>query len=126
MKEMLTFVSRTVIKRTRLGGRQSVKHEGPRTPAAPRIARLPRRRLTPARDPRPGYLCYGHLRADGLGVLIVADGEYPARVAFGNAQVLMDRCDAEHGCAKCTLWPPPAAAPRSRGLPRCAGTGGRR
>lgn len=64
MKEMLTFVSRTVIKRTRLGGRQVVKHEGPLTPAAaaataapPFLTARPSTRIPLLRPPasrRPG------------------------------------------------------------------------
>eukprot|EP01029_Cantina_marsupialis_P014373 TRINITY_DN3175_c0_g1_i2.p1 TRINITY_DN3175_c0_g1~~TRINITY_DN3175_c0_g1_i2.p1 ORF type:complete len:203 (+),score=51.87 TRINITY_DN3175_c0_g1_i2:190-798(+) len=67
MKEMLTFSARTFIERTKLGQRHVVTHEG--------------------------YECYVHLRGDTLGAVVVADVEYPARVAFNLARTAIEKYD---------------------------------
>ncbi len=56
VKEFLIFATRTVLKRTPQGKRQSVLYEE--------------------------NLCHCYLRSDGLGAVLVADNEYPQRVAF--------------------------------------------
>jgi synaptobrevin family protein YKT6 len=66
---MLTFFSRTFIKRTEKGSRQTVQHEE--------------------------YNCHVYLRADGLGICAVADMEYPQRVAFTFMGKLMEEYTAE-------------------------------
>eukprot|EP00945_MAST-04E_sp_MAST-4E-sp1_P005534 g5534.t1 len=53
---MLTFFTRTFVKRTGPGKRQCVEHEG--------------------------YLCHVQMKADGLAMCVVTDKEYPSRVAF--------------------------------------------
>jgi len=56
VKEMLTFLTKTFTKRTELGQRQSITHEG--------------------------YVVHCYVRSDGLGGTVTTDLEYPARVAF--------------------------------------------
>jgi len=56
VKEMLTFFSKTVIKRTEIGQRQSVEHES--------------------------HVVHCYVRSDGLAGTVATDAEYPARVAF--------------------------------------------
>ena len=53
---MLTFLTKTFMKRTERGQRQSVTHEG--------------------------YVVHCYVRSDGLGGTVVTDAEYRARVAF--------------------------------------------
>ncbi|KAK8799489.1 hypothetical protein WA158_006038 [Blastocystis sp. Blastoise] len=67
--QMLTFISRTLIKRTNKTERQSVAHDE--------------------------YMCHCYLRADGLGAVIVTDKEYPSRVAFGLETRLLDDFDSK-------------------------------
>ncbi len=55
VREMLSFVSRTVVKRTLPGQRQSVQHEE--------------------------YVCHVHNK-DGLAGIVFVDREYPSRSAF--------------------------------------------
>ena len=69
VQQMLTFFSRTFIKRTEKGSRQTVQHEE--------------------------YNCHVYLRADGLGICAVADMEYPQRVAFTFMGKLMEEYTAE-------------------------------
>mmetsp|Transcript_22973 Transcript_22973/g.37300 ORF Transcript_22973/g.37300 Transcript_22973/m.37300 type:complete len:202 (-) Transcript_22973:340-945(-) len=56
VKEMISFLTKTFIKRTEPGQRQSITHEG--------------------------YVVHCYVRSDGLGGTVTTDGEYPARVAF--------------------------------------------
>jgi synaptobrevin family protein YKT6 len=71
VKEMLVFVSRTLLKRTRPGSRQTVENEG--------------------------YLCHCHMRVEGIGGIVVADDDYPSRVAFAMINKMLDRFCAEFG-----------------------------
>ncbi|OAO12460.1 synaptobrevin-like protein [Blastocystis sp. ATCC 50177/Nand II] len=70
VKQMLTFISRTLIQRTNFSERQSVSHEE--------------------------YMCHCYLRQDGLGAVVVTDKEYPARVAFNLESRLLDEFDAKY------------------------------
>ncbi|CAL5221464.1 g3658 [Coccomyxa viridis] len=63
VKEMLTFVARTVAKRTLIGQRQTVQNEE--------------------------YYCHAYNR-DGLVGIAFADKEYPARAAFGIVIKVLD------------------------------------
>eukprot|EP00934_Nitzschia_sp_Nitz4_P009001 Nitzschia sp. Nitz4//scaffold52_size167869//15149//15885//NITZ4_002256-RA/size167869-snap-gene-0.219-mRNA-1//-1//CDS//3329553975//8991//frame0 len=56
VKEMLNFLSKTFLKRTEPGQRQSITHEG--------------------------YVVHCYVRSDGLAGAVTTDLEYPARVAF--------------------------------------------
>jgi synaptobrevin family protein YKT6 len=53
---MISFLTKTFIKRTERGQRQSITHEG--------------------------YVVHCYVRSDGLGGTVTTDTEYPARVAF--------------------------------------------
>lgn len=72
--QFVKFISRTVLKRTPKGKRQSVVHEG--------------------------NTVRSHLRADGLGAVMVSDGEYPERVAFSVLSNLLE----EFATLKDTSW----------------------
>ena len=61
---MINFFSRTFIKRTELGQRQSIQHEE--------------------------YNCHVYVRRDGLSGIVVCDQEYPPRVAFALLNKLME------------------------------------
>ena len=56
LKEMIGFLTKTFMKRTEPGQRQSITHEG--------------------------YVVHCYIRSDGLGGTVTTDLEYPARVAF--------------------------------------------
>lgn len=71
VKEMLTFLSKTFMKRTERGQRQSVTHEG--------------------------YVVHCYVRSDGLGGTVTTDAEYPARVAFVLLGQLLEEFTAAHG-----------------------------
>lgn len=61
---MLTFLSKTFVKRTGPGQRQSITHEA--------------------------YVIHCYVRSDGLAGAVVTDTEYPARVAFVLLTQLLD------------------------------------
>ncbi|GLD99783.1 hypothetical protein PINS_up008511 [Pythium insidiosum] len=69
VREMINFFSKTFIKRTPAGQRQSVQHEE--------------------------YNCHVYVRRDRLSGIVVADQEYPPRVAFALLNKLMDEFDKE-------------------------------
>lgn len=74
------FLTKTFMKRTEPGQRQSVEHEG--------------------------YVVHCYVRSDGLGGTVTTDLGYPARVAFVLlGQVLEDFC-AKHGDAWKTVTVP--------------------
>mmetsp|Transcript_21485 Transcript_21485/g.37976 ORF Transcript_21485/g.37976 Transcript_21485/m.37976 type:complete len:201 (+) Transcript_21485:155-757(+) len=73
--QFVKFISRTLIKRTPKGKRQTVLHEGNNV--------------------------HTYLRSDGLGAAIVADQEYPERVAFTVMNKLLD--DFHASCGQ--QWP---------------------
>ena len=74
------FLTKTFMKRTEPGQRQSVEHEG--------------------------YVVHCYVRSDGLGGTVTTDLEYPARVAFVLlGQLLEDFC-AEHGDSWKTVTTP--------------------
>jgi synaptobrevin family protein YKT6 len=61
---MISFLTKTFIKRTEPGQRQSITHEG--------------------------YVVHCYVRSDGLGGTVTTDTEYPARVAFVLLGQLLD------------------------------------
>jgi len=71
IKEMLSFLTRTFIKRTDPGQRQSITHEN--------------------------YVVHCYIRSDGLGGTVTTDLEYPARVAFVLLTQLLDDFTAAVG-----------------------------
>ena len=64
IKEFLNFTTKIIIERTQFGQRQSVKERE--------------------------YMCHSYVRKDGLSALLVADDDYPTRVAF---TILSKVCD---------------------------------
>lgn len=73
VKEMITFVSRTIVRRTQLGQRQTVQHED--------------------------YYCHVHVRENGLAGIAVADKDYPARAAFAVVSSVLDEYYGKFGDA---------------------------
>ena len=71
VREMLTFFTRTFVKRTGKGKRQCVEHEG--------------------------HLCHVQMRANGLACCIITDQDYPSRVAFSAAQDLLRQFEEQSG-----------------------------
>lgn len=71
VKEMITFLTKTFIKRTEPGQRQSVTHEG--------------------------YIVHCYVRSDGLAGTVTTDAEYPARVAFVLLGQLLEEFTSENG-----------------------------
>ena len=65
------FLTKTFMKRTEPGQRQSVEHEG--------------------------YVVHCYVRSDGLGGTVTTDGEYPARVAFVMLGQLLDEFAQKQG-----------------------------
>ena len=68
---MITFLTKTFIKRTDSGTRQSITHEG--------------------------YVVHCYVRSDGLAGTVTTDMEYPARVAFVLLGQLLDDFVGEYG-----------------------------
>lgn len=68
---MLLFLTKTFLKRTESGQRQSVEHEG--------------------------YVVHCYVRSDGLAGTVTTDTEYPARVAFVMLGQLLDDYTQMHG-----------------------------
>lgn len=48
--------------------------------------------------PREDYNCHCYVRPDGLGGIVVADMEYPPRVAFATLSTLMNEFDQQNRC----------------------------
>ncbi|GAX28755.1 synaptobrevin homolog YKT6 [Fistulifera solaris] len=80
VKEMLMFLTKTFMKRTEPGQRQSVEHEG--------------------------YVVHCYVRSDGLGGTVTTDGEYPARVAFVMLGQLLDEFAQKQGDSWKTVTTP--------------------
>jgi synaptobrevin family protein YKT6 len=68
---MIGFLTKTFIKRTERGQRQSITHEG--------------------------YVVHCYVRSDGLGGTVTTDMEYPSRVAFVLLGQLLDDFTAANG-----------------------------
>lgn len=77
---MLMFLTKTFMKRTEPGQRQSVEHEG--------------------------YVVHCYVRSDGLGGTVTTDGEYPARVAFVMLGQLLDEFAQKQGDSWTTVSTP--------------------
>ncbi|GBG24558.1 Synaptobrevin-like YKT6 [Hondaea fermentalgiana] len=73
--QFVKFISRTLIKRTPAGKRQTVEHEGNNV--------------------------HTYLRSDGLGCAVVADAEYPERVAFTIMSKLIEQFHSQYA----QQWP---------------------
>jgi synaptobrevin family protein YKT6 len=90
VKEMLTFFSKTIAKRTPPGQRQSVQNEE--------------------------YYVHVYMRADGLCGCVTCDAEYPPRVAFSILTKVLEDFDVQNAGWKqekrheSITWPPLEAA----------------
>ncbi|RHY94649.1 hypothetical protein DYB37_011459 [Aphanomyces astaci] len=69
VRDMINFFSRTFIKRTPKGQRQSIQHEE--------------------------YNCHVYVRQDGLAGIVVCDQEYPPRVAFALMNKFLEEFNKE-------------------------------
>ncbi|KAF0699465.1 Aste57867_9972 [Aphanomyces stellatus] len=69
VRDMINFFSRTFIKRTPKGQRQSIQHEE--------------------------YNCHVYVRQDGLAGIVVCDQEYPPRVAFALMNKFLEEYNKE-------------------------------
>lgn len=78
---MFRFASKTIVERTQLATRQSVKQDV--------------------------YMCHVYVRADNLGAVLVADHEYPQRVAHSLLTKVLDDFTAR---VPAELWPNGTAA----------------
>jgi synaptobrevin family protein YKT6 len=86
-KEFAIFLSRTVAQRTLANQRQRV--------------------------PENEYVCYAHAKRNGLIGVLIADEEYPSRVAFSILAAVMDDFEAQMGRTwttapaedNCVPWP---------------------
>uniref|UniRef100_A0A8C8H207 YKT6 v-SNARE homolog n=1 Tax=Oncorhynchus tshawytscha TaxID=74940 RepID=A0A8C8H207_ONCTS len=67
VQEFMTFTSALIVERSAHGSRASVKEQGYSYNSYP----LP-----------PEYLCHVYVRNDSLSAVVIADSEYPQRVAF--------------------------------------------
>jgi synaptobrevin homolog YKT6 len=84
IKEMIGFLTKTFMKRTERGQRQSITHEG--------------------------YVVHCYVRSDGLGGTVTTDMEYPSRVAFVLLGQLLEDFTAAHGDAWQTCTVPESIA----------------
>jgi synaptobrevin family protein YKT6 len=73
VKEMIQFLTRTIVQRTQPGQRQTVKQED--------------------------YYCHVHVKGDGLAAIAVTDRDYPPTAAFSVVGKAMDDYVAQHGDA---------------------------
>jgi len=73
VKEMISFFTKTISKRTELGQRQSITHES--------------------------YVIHCYTRSDGLAGTVTTDLEYPSRVAFVLLTQLLDEFTSALGNA---------------------------
>ncbi|KAF6087173.1 YKT6 v-SNARE-like protein [Phyllostomus discolor] len=64
VQEFMTFTSQLIVERSAKGSRASVKEQD--------------------------YLCHVYVRHDGLAGVVIADGEYPSRVAFTLLEKVLD------------------------------------
>lgn len=71
VKEMITFVTRTIVQRTQLGQRQTVKHED--------------------------YFCHVHVRESGLAGIVLVDRDYPVTASFSIISKVLDEFQAQEG-----------------------------
>jgi synaptobrevin homolog YKT6 len=78
------FLTKTFLKRTEPGQRQSVEHEG--------------------------YVVHCYVRSDGLGGAVTTDMEYPARVAFVLLGQMLEEFSSTHGDAWKTVTTPESMA----------------
>lgn len=81
---MLLFLTKTFLKRTEPGQRQSVEHEG--------------------------YVVHCYCRSDGLAGTVTTDMEYPARVAFVLLGQMLDDYTRQHGDSWKTATQPESIA----------------
>ncbi|XP_036318498.1 synaptobrevin homolog YKT6 [Rhagoletis pomonella] len=71
VQEFMTFASKTIVERTQPAMRQSVKQEA--------------------------YMCHVYVRADNLAGVLIADHEYPQRVAHTLITKILDEFSAKIG-----------------------------
>lgn len=76
VQEFIGFASKTIVERTQLATRQSVKQDV--------------------------YMCHVYVRADSLGAVLIADHEYPQRVAHTLITKVLDDFTAK---VPAELWP---------------------
>ncbi|XP_018058432.1 PREDICTED: synaptobrevin homolog YKT6 isoform X2 [Atta colombica] len=76
IKEFMCFVSKTIVERTQICARQSVK-EGE-------------------------YMCHVYVRADNLAAVLISDHEYPRRVAHTLITKVMEEFTVKHSPS---TWP---------------------
>lgn len=106
IREMCRFMSKTLIKRCQPGQRQTIQHEGMCVCCVCAFVRGPlsqtrktksahlissRSLSIPLTKPKTEYNVHCHLRTDGLGGTVIADLEYPPRVAFVLLSTILDR-----------------------------------
>eukprot|EP00527_Entomoneis_sp_CCMP2396_P009436 CAMPEP_0198138944 /NCGR_PEP_ID=MMETSP1443-20131203/2302_1 /TAXON_ID=186043 /ORGANISM="Entomoneis sp., Strain CCMP2396" /LENGTH=201 /DNA_ID=CAMNT_0043800901 /DNA_START=149 /DNA_END=754 /DNA_ORIENTATION=+ len=89
VKEMLLFLTKTFLKRTEPGQRQSVEHEG--------------------------YVVHCYVRTDGLAGTVTTDTEYPARVAFVMLGQVLDEFTQQYGSDIWTACATPESLPLEKG-----------
>ena len=78
VREMITFFSKTITKRTECGSRQSVQNEE--------------------------YYVHVYMRSDGLCGCVTCDAEYPARVAFSLLSKVLEDFDTVFASGKPNCW----------------------
>jgi hypothetical protein len=102
IREMCRFMSKTLIKRCQPGQRQTIQHEGAsRSRAVASPCRAPLTPIHPYTNSHTHptthteYNVHCYLRTDGLGGTVIADLEYPPRVAFVLLSTLIERFAVE-------------------------------
>ncbi|KAL7558526.1 hypothetical protein ACA910_008120 [Epithemia clementina (nom. ined.)] len=89
VKEMLLFLTKTFLKRTEPGQRQSVEHEG--------------------------YVVHCYVRTDGLAGAVTTDTEYPARVAFVMLGQVLEEFTQQYGSDVWSVATTPESLPFAKG-----------
>ena len=89
VKEMLLFLTKTFLRRTEPGQRQSVEHDG--------------------------YVVHCYVRSDGLAGAVTTDAEYPARVAFVMLGQVLDEFTQQYGSDVWSVATTPESLPFAKG-----------
>ena len=88
VKEMITFFTKTITKRTPLGQRQSVQNEGKSLKFIFNLPANSRNHFLSISISE--YFVHVYMRSDGLCACITCDAEYPPRVAFSLLTKLLE------------------------------------
>ena len=77
VQEFMAFVSKTIVERTQIASRQSVKEGGKKQSPMRSFNKINQSLMHLLLE----YMCHVYVRSDGLAGVIISDHEYPSRVS---------------------------------------------